>query len=485
MWYWNFDDGYIDSAIFNTYTHVYASAGTYNVMLVVRDTFSTDFDTIIQSVTVPLPNYSINTADMLICSGDSVVIFGNYYAISGTYYDSLITVNGCDSIIATTLTVNPLPTVNLGTDTMICNGCSITLDAGPGFSNYTWSTGDTTQSIVVNQAGTYTVQVTDANGCANTDQITVTVTSPSTLTITGNVSAGVTPVNNGQVTIYYDDLSGAPMAIVATSPLDALGNYTAGPITGVGNYIIMAEADTLGFPDAVPTFYIATHRWDSATAVIAVSGPDTTIAVNINIIEVPVLTGTSSLSGVIVTTGKKADPVPGVSISVEQIPGGVIASHTTDSTGTYSFNNVPQGNFTFHISVPGKEMETNYSIGLTTDDSTITGLNFLVGDSTITTTNLTTDQEEITSNLFNTKLYPNPYKLFTTFEYTIEKAADVTIKVYNMLGEVVFSESTSKRAAGTHSMRFGAKELGEAPGVYTINITVGDQMYSTMLVKLR
>ncbi len=308
---------------------------------------------------------------------------------------------------------------------------------------------------------------------------------PAQVTITGNVTAGVVPVSNGQVTVYYDDLSGAPMAIAATAPLDALGNYSAGPITGVGNYIIKAEADTLAFPDAVPTFYVATHRWDSATAIIAVCGTDTTIAANINIIEVPALTGTSSLSGVIVTTGKKADPVPGVSISVEQIPGGVIASHTTDSTGTYSFNNVPQGNFTFHISVPGKEMETNYSIGLTTNDSTITGLNFLVGDSTITTTNLTTSIEAANRDPFSTKIYPNPYKLFTTFEYTIEKTDDVTIEVYNVLGELVFSERTNKRAAGTYSRRFGAEELGETPGAYTLNLRVGEQIYSTMLVKLR
>ena len=41
---------------------------------------------------------------------------------------------------------------------------SITLTSGAGTS-YLWSNGETTQSINVTASGSYTVQVTDANGC--------------------------------------------------------------------------------------------------------------------------------------------------------------------------------------------------------------------------------------------------------------------------------------------------------------------------------
>ena len=118
-----------------------------------------------------------NTPDQTICDGDSALIFGVYQTIAGTYYEMLLSVDGCDSIIATTLIVNPLPTVDLGADTTICNGCSITLDVGAGFTNYSWSNGQITQNIIVDSAGTYSIQVTDTNGCVGTDTIVIDIAS--------------------------------------------------------------------------------------------------------------------------------------------------------------------------------------------------------------------------------------------------------------------------------------------------------------------
>ena len=66
------------------------------------------------------------------------------------------------------------PYVNLGSDTAICQGYSLTLDAGnPGY-DYQWSTGDTTQQITVSNAGTYSVTVTNPiSNCSSTDNITI------------------------------------------------------------------------------------------------------------------------------------------------------------------------------------------------------------------------------------------------------------------------------------------------------------------------
>ncbi|MBL0247901.1 MAG: T9SS type A sorting domain-containing protein [Sphingobacteriales bacterium] len=74
-----------------------------------------------------------------------------------------------------TITVNPNPTVNLGNNLNICtNELPHTLDAGNVGSSFLWSNNQTTQTIEVTAADTYTVTVTDANGCTATDAITIT-----------------------------------------------------------------------------------------------------------------------------------------------------------------------------------------------------------------------------------------------------------------------------------------------------------------------
>ncbi len=75
------------------------------------------------------------------------------------------------------VSVNPLPIVNLGNDTTICNPASIVLNAGASYSSYKWSPdSESTQSIVVKKNGIYGVIVSDAHGCKATDQINVSFT---------------------------------------------------------------------------------------------------------------------------------------------------------------------------------------------------------------------------------------------------------------------------------------------------------------------
>ena len=52
------------------------------------------------------------------------------------------------------------------TPTILCPGQSSILDAGAGYTSYLWSTGETTQTITVTAAGTYSVSVNDGSGCS-------------------------------------------------------------------------------------------------------------------------------------------------------------------------------------------------------------------------------------------------------------------------------------------------------------------------------
>lgn len=164
-----------------------SSSGTYSVQ--VTDTngcVGTDsVDVVINS----LPSFSLGN-DTAQCGGFIPLNPGTYSSYlwntgstvnllpvytSGTYSVSVTDANGCIGADTIEVTIHSEPTVNLGNDIVQCGGAA-TLSAA-GFSNYLWSTGSTASSIAVASTGTYSVTVSDANGCTATDQVDVTVYS--------------------------------------------------------------------------------------------------------------------------------------------------------------------------------------------------------------------------------------------------------------------------------------------------------------------
>lgn len=109
---------------------------------------------------------------------------------TGNYFVTVANASGCSGTSASiSVTVNPLPTPSITPlgPTTYCTGGSVTLDAGAGYSSYSWSNGVTTQTTTVSAAGNYSVTVTDANGCSGTSaSVTVTVTSTGVPTISAN-----------------------------------------------------------------------------------------------------------------------------------------------------------------------------------------------------------------------------------------------------------------------------------------------------------
>ncbi|MGV3630979.1 MAG: T9SS type A sorting domain-containing protein [Bacteroidota bacterium] len=98
-------------------------------------------------LTVIQPVFTINP--QTICEGEAYSFNGNSYSVAATYHDTLQAIGGCDSIIVTQLTVNPVYTVN--NPQAICDGESYTV----GGNSYTI-------------AGTYTDLLQTVNGCDST-----------------------------------------------------------------------------------------------------------------------------------------------------------------------------------------------------------------------------------------------------------------------------------------------------------------------------
>lgn len=173
-----------DSYIFNGNT--YTLAGNYNDTLVSVN----GCDSIIVTQLTVIPSYSINNPQT-ICDGGSYTINGNTYTIAGNYNDTMVSVFGCDSIIITQLTVTLVPVAIASSDSPVCAGNSINLTAQtvPG-ATYLWTNSNgyssTDQNAIVliataTDAGTYTLSVT-VDACASVfAEITVIVSNCDTV----------------------------------------------------------------------------------------------------------------------------------------------------------------------------------------------------------------------------------------------------------------------------------------------------------------
>lgn len=88
-----------------------------------------------------------------------------------------VTVTGECGTVTDSVNVGFYPEIilNLGNDTLLCQGEAITLSAGSGFTGYLWSDGSTGVQNYVTDEGLYSVQVWDANNCSAEDEIYITV----------------------------------------------------------------------------------------------------------------------------------------------------------------------------------------------------------------------------------------------------------------------------------------------------------------------
>jgi hypothetical protein len=95
---------------------------------------------------------------------------------SGTITYAFSDVNGCRGTASAVVTVYPKPAVSISPDRKICLGQIVTLTASGG-TYYQWAGGQVGASLPVSPFinTTYTVAVTDANGCINVATSTVTV----------------------------------------------------------------------------------------------------------------------------------------------------------------------------------------------------------------------------------------------------------------------------------------------------------------------
>jgi len=255
-WFWTFQGGSPVASTLREPSITYPDTGLYKTACI--STFSDSskqtqeiWVLVIESVFEPIP-----LRDTVFC-GASVALQlnagNNYRGIRYQWTSPDVTLNAADTTrrtlnvnaagtysvkvysicgsVSRTITVRQgtAPVVNLGPDRFVCRNANITLDAGAGTGyTYSWTPGgETTQSIIANVSGTYTVTVLSPDGCRQTDQINLIDSCPPVLWVPtaftpndaapndiylpymdGYVSIKMTIINRwGQIVFQSTDLS--------------------------------------------------------------------------------------------------------------------------------------------------------------------------------------------------------------------------------------------------------------------------------------
>src|ERR1035437_4565981 len=189
-------------------------------------------------------------------------------AVSTTYHvavtDGFTTVNPQVAVAVNALPVTPV--ITAGGPTAFCAGGGVTLTSSAGTS-YLWSSGETTQSINVTSAGSYTVQVTNASGCQSAPS-TVRVVTVNAVPVTPTITAGgqTTFCNGGSVTLTSS---------AGTSYLWSNGATTQSiNVTASGSYTVKV-INASGCQSATSVATVVTVNASPATPSIIADGPTT------------------------------------------------------------------------------------------------------------------------------------------------------------------------------------------------------------------
>ncbi len=164
-------------------------------------------DSIITTNLTVNPTYAI-TQNPEICVGEVYTLDdGTTTTTGGTWVFPYTTIAGCDSIITTNLTVNPLPVINWVIDDIFClEQVSIEMEATPAGGTYSGPgmSGDNFVTALAGVGGPYTLtyEYTDANGCYSSYTVTTSV-DDNFVTAWGD-----TTLYYGEATTLYSETGG-------------------------------------------------------------------------------------------------------------------------------------------------------------------------------------------------------------------------------------------------------------------------------------
>ena len=420
----------------------------------------TSTDSIIVTVnSIPVANAG---ADASICEDEDVVLTasgGSSYLWSNgsttqsttvspgstTSYSVIVTQNSCSSADEVTVTVKPRQTINAGNDVDINLGESTTLTV-VGEGEILWNTGETTASITVSPTvnTTYTVEVTEQNGCTSYDEVTIT--------IAGNINANAgedASICLGEETILT--ASGGPDYLWSTGETTA--SITVNPSSTTNYTVIVSNSSTSDTDDV--TVYVnevpTVEASDDVTidvgnyVTISATGADTYLwsngATQPNIAVSPQNTTTYHVTGYTNNCSDEAEVTVNVENSINANAGkDMLICSGDDLTLTAS------GGGTNYLWSTG---ETSQSIDVNPIEDTIytvTISNDFASDNDDVAVFVENCGEEEESSNYQYDIYPNPTK-GGMLQIQFSGLAEISkLYIHDAVGKLMYTEDISDNA---------------------------------------
>jgi len=293
---------------------------------------------------------------------------------AGNYSVTVTDGNGCSGTslpVAVNINTNPTPTVTADGPTTLCQGQSVELTASVGTA-YLWSTGATTQSITVSTAGSYTVQVTDINGCTGVSAPvnvtvnplptpTVTASGPTTFCVgsnvqltasasafylwsTGSTSQSITVSATGIYSVTVTDFNGCQ---AAATPVAVTVNTPQVPVINAGGPTTFCNGGSVQLTSTPAVSYLWSNGATSQSIIVSAAGSYTVttvdnngcqatsapVAVNINTNPTPSVTASGPTTFCV---GQSVTLTASAAVSYLWSTGATSQSITVSAAGSYT-----------------------------------------------------------------------------------------------------------------------------------------------------
>jgi PKD repeat protein len=423
---------------------------------------------------------------------------GTFSSLSaGTYNVTVTDNNGCTGTLAVNV-VNNTPALSVTQQSLTPNtSCStpngaFTVTAIGGTAPYTYNNGvSTNQTGSFSQlpAGTYSVTATSANGCTGTLQVSVANNSPTlNLQVSNNTPNSSCGSPNGTITISATG-GNSPYSYTGSGSTNTTGIFSG---LAAGTYTFTATdassctgtvSVTVG--NNVPNVTVSITSSNNNTSC---ASPNGSFSVTANGGTAPYSYNNGSSTN---TTGSFTGLQGGTyNVTATDAAGcsGAVSAIITNSQATVTLNatsiNASAQNATdgsASVTATGGATPYTYTWSNSGTTATISGLAPGVYTVTVTDANGCSATASATVGFstgignqnisMNFHIYPNPTKADVNIRIEMSKSVDVTIELFNVLGERIVNENLGDISIANKTISLE----NHAAGIYVVKVTYGTE----------